>query len=343
MDLLYVGTFFSDATPGARGYCEELADRLETRGYHVIRTSRHRGRVARLADILRTAWTRRAGYDVAIVSVFSNLAFVWAEAVSFELRRLGKPYILSLHGGALPQFASKWPRRTRRLLQSATQVVAPSGYLAEHLGAYCDDIEIIPNAIELRTEKVVPRTMVKPNLVWLRAFHTIYNPKLAVDVVAELARTRPDISLAMIGPDRGDGSLAATRAYAAERGQADRIRFVPGIPHVDVPHVLDAADIFLNTTDIDNTPVSILEAASAGLCIVSTNVGGVPYLLEHGKHALLVPPRDTAAMVAAVQRILDDRGLAACLSSAAHERVNEFGWSMILERWERRLEQVSHG
>jgi hypothetical protein len=48
-------------------------------------------------------------------------------------------------------------------------------------------------------------------------------------------------------------------------------------------------------------------------------------------------------MVAAVQRILDDRGLAACLSSAAHERVNEFGWNMILERWERRLEQVSHG
>src|SRR5690242_12077554 len=125
--VLYVGTF-----PSLRGgtqnraYCEDLADRLEEAGHEVIRTSPHLRRLPRLADVLYTAYVSRAAYDVAIVDVFSGLAFSLMEAACFELRRLGKPYVLTLHGGALPEFAERWPRRVRALLGSAALVTAPS-------------------------------------------------------------------------------------------------------------------------------------------------------------------------------------------------------------------------
>src|SRR6185436_16069131 len=101
--------------------------------------------------------------------------------------------------------------------------------------------------------------------------------------------------LTMIGPDKGDGSLQQTQRVAGERGVVNHISFVGGVPKREVPERLSHADIFLNTTNVDNTPVSVLEAMACGLCVVNTNVGGLPYLLEHEEDALLVPPADVAA------------------------------------------------
>jgi glycosyltransferase involved in cell wall biosynthesis len=100
---------------------------------------------------------------------------------------------------------------------------------------------------------------------------------------------------------------------------------------------LNRSDIFLNTADIDNTPLSVLEAMASGMCIVSTNVGGIPYLLEHETDALLVPPGDEAAMAAAVRRILTEPGLAERLSRNAYQKAKQFDWSIILPQWDKLL------
>ena len=76
----------------------------------------------------------------------------------------------------------------------------------------------------------------------------------------------------------------------ADLGVSERVEFAGGVAKADVPAALSRGDIFLNTTNVDNTPVSVLEAQAAGLAVVSTNVGGLPFLLEDGKNALLVPP-----------------------------------------------------
>src|SRR2546430_1648488 len=102
--LLLIGNFLS-ASIGTRGVCEELAGRLAAPGWSILTTSSKPGRVARLADMLATVWNRRRDYDAAQVDVYSGAAFFWAEAVAFALRRAGKPYVLTLHGGALPDFA----------------------------------------------------------------------------------------------------------------------------------------------------------------------------------------------------------------------------------------------
>ena len=85
-----------------RSQSEDLAGRLARAGWTVSAASSRASRLSRLVDMLRTAWTDRGRYQVAQVDVFSGRAFLWAEAVCWTLRRAGKPYALTLHGGGLP-------------------------------------------------------------------------------------------------------------------------------------------------------------------------------------------------------------------------------------------------
>jgi glycosyltransferase involved in cell wall biosynthesis len=199
---------------------------------------------------------------------------------------------------------------------------------------YRPDLFLLPNALSIGAYPFRKRDRARSRLVWLRAFHETYNPSLAPRVLALLARNHPDIELTMIGPDRGDGSLARTREKAAELGVSNRLRIVEGIPKSEVGQHLGETDIFLNTTNVDNAPVSVLEAMACGLCVVSTNVGGMPDYLRDEAEGLLVPPGDPEAMASAVRRILADSELAARLSRGGRARAEAMDWSIVLPRWE---------
>jgi len=331
MTVLLIGNFLS-ASVGNRGVCEELAERLRDGGWTVLTASSRPGRVARLTDMLATIWSRRREYEAAQVDVYSGPSFLWAEAAAWTLRRAGKPYALTLHGGALPKFARRWPRRMRRLLGGAAVVTAPSGYLGEQLRAYRADLRLIPNALELARYRFRERTRPAPRLVWMRAFHEIYDPVLAIRVLARV-RERWDATLAMIGPDKGDGSLERARAAAQELRVAGFVEFTGAVAKTAVPEWINRGDIFLNTTTVDNSPVSVLEAMACGACIVSTWVGGIPYLVRNGEEGLLVEPRNSDAMAEAVERVLRDRALAGRLSRAARAQVEACDWSVVLPQW----------
>jgi len=331
-----VGNFFS--TPaGSRTVCTDLAMKLRESQWNVRVTSRYRNKILRIVDMASTVWLKRHSFTLAQVDVYSGPAFVWAEVTCELLRRMGKPYLLTLHGGNLPAFAQRWPTRVRRLLSAAYAVTTPSRYLLDAMKLYRADLCLLPNAVELDKYVFRCREHVRPTLVWLRAFHKIYNPSLAPRVVACLRREFSDLHLTMIGPDTQDGSLPLTLKVAADLNVRERLEICGPIPKATVPKHLAKADIFLNTANIDNAPVTIVEAMACGLCIVSTAVGGIPYLLRDGHDALLVSSNDPEAMAGSVRRILKEPGLAKTLSRNARRKAEAFGWSNILPQWEELL------
>jgi glycosyltransferase involved in cell wall biosynthesis len=322
------------------GVCVELSTRLRELGWQVTTTSSLTNRMLRPIDMIVTAWRARNQYHVAQIDVFSGAAFRWAELSVFLLKRIHKPVVLTLHGGNLPEFSQHNERRLKNLLNSADHVTAPSHYLLEKLKVYRSDIQLLPNPIDISKYPYRVRTSPSARILYLRALHRIYNPLLAIRTLDVLRSNEIKASLAIVGPDKGDGTLEKLQQLIDDFEIVDQVSLVGAIPKFEVPTRMSEYDIFINTTNVDNTPVSVIEAMASGLCIVSTNVGGIPYLLTHEHDALLVPPNDPEAMAAAVRRILTDPGLAERLSRNARATAEQFDWVHILPQWEDLLTQV---
>lgn len=316
-------------------------DRLTARGWRVSGTSSKVGRVARLLDMMMSAVGWGSSYDVAVIDVYSGRSFVWAEAAAAMVRLRGKPLVLTLRGGALPAFARRWPGRVRRLLAGATAVVSPSTYLRDAFDDLRDDVVLISNPLDLDRYRFRVRAPAEPRLLWLRAFHDIYAPDLAVQVFRRVLDAHPDATLGMAGPDRGDGSLEGARREAARLNVGGQVEFLGPVSKSRVPELMDQADIYLNTSRVDNAPVTVLEALACGMCTVSTDVGGIPQICSHGREALLASSGDAAALAQAVLRVIREPELARALSSRGRERAEEFQWSRILPRWEELLRAAS--
>jgi glycosyltransferase involved in cell wall biosynthesis len=338
--LLMVFSFLSH-TSGSHSVAEDLSNKLRDQTGGIIQVSPYRSGLLRSLHMVATTLWRRRAYDLAIVGLYSGRAFLWGEAVASLLKLLGRPFVISMHGGSLPEFAAQNPKRVKNTLRRASAVTAPSHYLLEKMRPYCDDMLLLPNPIEIERYEFRPRTNPQPKLIWLRAFHEIYNPEMAVQVANRLKMEFPDLRLTMVGPDKSDGSWQRTAEAAQKSAVQHRLLMPGGVANSEVPRWLNRGDIFLNTTNVDNAPVSVIEAMACGLCIVSTNVGGLPYLLEDGLDALLVPPNDPDAMAAAVRRLLTEPELAERLSRNARRKAESFDWSAVLPQWKSLLRRLA--
>jgi glycosyltransferase involved in cell wall biosynthesis len=338
--VLLVGNF-SSPFPGARTLGTEWAEKLAAAGWPVIRASDQTKGLPRLANTIFTIYQRRRDFRLAQVELFSGRAFRGSEIVCRALRALRKPYILTLHGGGLPAWGKRRPSPLRSLLGSAAAVTAPSEYLRQAMAPYRSEIRVIPNPIELGAYPFRRRPTPEPRLVWLRAFHRIYNPLLAWKTLALVQKRFPASQLAMFGPDKKDGSLEAVKKLIPSGRSKGGLSLHGPIPRIKVPSRLNQSDIFLNTASIDNMPISVIEAMACGLCLVSTNVGGIPQMLDHEENALLVDPEDPSSMARAVNRLLTEPDLADRLSRGARQKAEQHDWKLILPRWEALLEEVA--
>ena len=99
----------------------------------------------------------------------------------------------------------------------------------------------------------------------------------------------------------------------------------------DVSSLLACCDLFVLPSWAEGLPNCVLEAMAARLPVVATRVGGIPELIEDGRNGLLVPPKDPAALAAAIRRLLEDSSLADKLAQGAQERARtEFSFERLL-------------
>ena len=310
---------------------EVMADLLRADGVEVRTTSSRSSAPGRLADTVWSLLRWKGAVDIVLISTYSGRSFVLADLSAAVARLRGLPFVLVLHGGALPEQFRRHPRWARRVLGGARAVVAPSEYLAVAARELGVDAEVIPNPLLLDGHPFRLRTVLAPRLLWMRTFHPYYEPELAVRTLAVLLARFPTATLTMAGAD--DGLLEPTRALARDLGVSDAVAFVGFLDAAGKEREFAAHDIFLNTNQVDNTPVSVLEAGGHGLVIVATEVGGIPYLLTDRESARLVPRSDPEAMAAAVAELLDDPELAATLSAGGRQVAERSAWPVVREQW----------
>jgi glycosyltransferase involved in cell wall biosynthesis len=309
-----------------------VADLFSAEGYHVTSVSSKLNRAGRMSEIVATLIRGFKLYDAVVLETFSGLSFVMADVVSLMCKLLNLPLVMFLHGGNLPAFSRKHPRWVRSVLNRANKLIAPSEFIAAKFRDLGYDVAVIPNVIEIDDYPFHEREIVRPRLIWMRSFHEVYNPQMAVRVLAGLRKIMPDATLTMAGADKG--LLAETEALAAELGSSSSTRFVGFLDHAGKIDEFSKADIYINTNHIDNMPVSVLEARALGLPVVATDVGGLSYLVTHGEDGLLVPDDNCEAMIAAVRELVENPGLAHRLSLRGREVVKASDWANVRAKWE---------
>lgn len=309
-----------------------LSGLFRSAGYAALAVSASTNRYVRLADIAATIVRERRSIDVMIVHVYGGPSFVVEDVASFLGKACGHRMIMLLHGGALPEFFASFPRWTRRVLHRAQTIVAPTAFLARTARDHGFACRIIPNVIDVTAYPFRRRRALQPRLFWMRTFDPTYNPSMAVQVLARLRASFPAATLVMGGQDKGlqDEVRREARALGVEEGLR-----LPGF--LDMPGKVregSAADIFINTSHVDNMPVAVVEACAMGLPVVSTSVGGMIDLLQDGETGLLVADGNAEAMARAVLRLLHDPDLADTLSVAGRELAERSGWERVRTQWE---------
>ena len=148
---------------------------------------------------------------------------------------------------------------------------------------------------------------------------SVLRAQKALDVLIDasqiLARDFPDLRVLIAG----HGPLRdALQELIHDRGLSDTVRLLGG--RRDVPDLLAAFDVAVTSSDWEGTPLAVLEYMAAGTPVVATAVGGVPDLIEHRKHGLLVARRDPEELARAVAELLQRPALRKELGGNARDR-----------------------
>lgn len=243
-------------------------------------------------------------------------------------RYLGRPVLLNYHSGEAPDHLRR-SRLARRTLADAALLAVPSRFLAEVFASVGLTARVVPNIIDREAFGFRERTVLRPRFVSTRNLEPLYNVACTLRAFGHIQAEVPDATLTVIGSGSERPRL---EALAVGLGLTS-VTFAGRVPPGEMPRCLAAADIYLQSPNIDNMPLSVLEAFAAGTPVVSTNAGGVPAILEHGVHGLLVPLDDDRAMAAAALRLLDDSELARRLAAAAHASTDGYTWHRVRPLW----------
>jgi len=332
--ILYLGNQLSKHGKNETGV-EFLGRELIAWGYALKQVSSYKNSVLRLLHMLWSVLCFPRKASVILIDTYSTKNF-WYAYLSAQLARIkGTPYICILHGGNLPMRLKKSPTASRQLFNKALYNVAPSGYLIyQFLQQGYPNVQFIPNGFDVSEYSFKVRKQTAPRLLWVRSFAEIYHPLLAIQVLQQLLETYPEAQLSMVG-SLDDVVFPRCKAYV-EKYQLP-VSFTGKLSKMEWIDLSKNFDIFLNTTNFDNTPMSLMEAAALGLPIVSTRVGGIPYLLEDQKHALLVKPNDVKMMLKAIKNVIEHPLEAHQRTLWARQLVEDFDWKVIKDKWIRVL------
>jgi glycosyltransferase involved in cell wall biosynthesis len=287
---------------------------------------------ARLLPYLWALW-QAAGRN-QVFHIFANSGWAWhlfaAPAVVIGRMR-GVRVIVNYRGGNAEPFLKGTVPYVARMLGSVDRLVTPSGFLKDVFGRFGLESQIVSNIVDLTRFTPQERVFTSaPHLIVTRNLEPIYDIPMAIRAFAAVRVRYPAarLTVAGTGPE-----LGRCEALVQELGVADGVSFVGRIDNDQIPALYASADVALNPSTVDNMPISILEAYASGVPVVTTDVGGIPYIAFHEKTALLVASGDHQAMAAAVCRLIEEPALTIRMLEAGLAEARGYAWPHVKEQW----------
>ena len=321
-----------------------LADHLRAEGYEVqlvpinppfprgagwLKRLRYIRTVANEGLYLPTLRKLRSA-DVVHVASASYWSFLLAPLPAIvAARRWGKPILLNYHSGEADDHLANWGSLVHPWLKMVDKIVVPSIFLKNVFARHGYKAEVIHNVIDTGQFRYRERLPLLPEFLSVRNFEPHYGVESTLLAFAMIQTVFPAASLTIVG----QGSQEAELKHLAQALSVRNVRFVGAIDPAAMPDVYDRHSIFLNSSCVDNQPLSVLEAMASGMPVVTTPIGDIPNMVEDGESGTLVPVGDPSAMAKAATLLLEQPERAALMAQRAKESLMQYDWSKVGPAW----------
>ncbi|MCU1304262.1 MAG: hypothetical protein JWQ87_4546 [Candidatus Sulfotelmatobacter sp.] len=278
--------------------------------------------------LFKLCWNLR---DVDLAHIFSASysSFLLAPLpASVVARMLGKPALINYRSGECRDHLKR-SAIARNALRKADRLIVPSGHLVKVMREFDLDAQIVPNIVDLSQFSFRLRSPLRPHLICTRGFHPYYGIDVVIRAFAEVQKSWPGAQLDLVG---GGGLEHEMKNLVRQLGLS-RVNFLGVASRLEIGKFYDQADIFINASNLDNMPVSVLEAFACGTPVVTTAPEGMSHIVDHGRTGLLSEPGDPAALAASVQNLLNDPELATRLARNAFAESSRYTWESVREQW----------
>ena len=264
-------------------------------------------------------------FDVFHIHACSGFGFLPAVFGVWVGRKLGKRIVLTYHGGGAGRFFDKHPRLLRHFLLRTDVNIVLSGFIAKVFEKHDIPYEIIPNVIELDESKFRQREVIRPSFISIRSFTPTYNIECTLRAFQRVKQQLPDATLTLLG----NGPLREDLKEFVRSNDIKDVSFVGVVPNERIYDYLDKADVMLSSPRIDNMPVSILEGMNAGLLVISSRVGGVPYMIDDGQNGLLFDSDNDKEMAEKMMKAVSMSDDSMRMIQNAKHDLYRYSWSKI--------------
>jgi glycosyltransferase involved in cell wall biosynthesis len=270
-------------------------------------------------------------YDVIHVFSAAYWSYLLSAAPALLVARLyGRRSILNYRSGEAEDHLPNWPRTGIPTMRWADVIVVPSGYLVEVFARHGLRARFIYNIVELDRFKFRERNPPRPVFLVSRLHEPLYNVACVLRAFAIIQSRYAEARLTVAA----DGYLRPElERLAFEELKLRNTEFIGFVPFERMPEMYDSADVYLTATNLDNMPSSITECMASGLPVVTTDAGGIPYIVTHEETCLMVGRDDPEAMADAAFRLMEEEGLAARLTRRAREESRKFEWPAVRDEW----------
>lgn len=269
-------------------------------------------------------------YDVIHIFAASYLSFVISPTPALLIAKLyGKKTVLNYHSGHAEGHLKRWKRTAIPTIRLADVTVVQSDYLVDVFARFGLDAHAIFNHIETEHFRFRERRPLRPLFLSNRNLEPIYNVGCVLRAFARVQQRFSDARLTVAG----DGSQRAELERLAKDLNLRNVEFTGLIAPEKMAELYDTADIFLNGSEVDNMPLSLLEAFAAGLPVVTTDAGGIPYIVADEETGFVIQKGDHEAMAERAIRLLMDNELAVKIANRAREQCSRYSWAAVRSKW----------
>lgn len=267
-------------------------------------------------------------FDLLHVHACSDRGFLPAMVGAYIGKIYKKKTILTYHGGGADAFFARKNNLVKNTLQKFDSVIVLSGYLKNIFDHYNLPCIVIPNIAEFDANLYRAKTNIEPKYISVRHLRELYNVKCILKAFEKVKKEIPFATLTILG----DGDQKEMLQNWVIKHNLKDVVFVGAVPHNKMNEYLLQNDIFLSAPKTDNMPMSILEAYNAGLLVISSNVGGVPYILEDNKAGLLFESDNAEELASKMVQAVQNEQHTIEMIKNAYQSLDMYKWENIKEK-----------